>query len=135
MAAIVGYILWKSVIGLNTKVDDVQTILTNSASGATILQISLILICVGLVTHAAGLISTRGTAPSTSGSLGIVCIVASIAVWVTSGGLVIALSEMGEKYVVAVTAGDVDTAGSIHIVAGFTQSANVAVDNFGGLLG
>ena len=42
---------------------------------------------------------------------------------------------MGEKYVVAVTVGDVDTAGSIHIVAGFTQSANVAVDNFGGLLG
>jgi hypothetical protein len=134
LAAIAGYVLWQSAIGLNTKADDIQTILTNSASGAASIQISLVLICVGLVVHAAGLISTRGTASGTSESLGIVLIVAAIAVWVTSSGLGIALAEMGEKYVAAAGAGDAGTAGSIHIAAGFIQSANVAASTLGGLL-
>ena len=69
--AIVGYILWQLTIGFDTKADDIATILQNSASGATFIQIASILIVVGLVIHAAGLISTRGTAPSTSESLGI----------------------------------------------------------------
>jgi len=134
LAAIAGYVLWQSAIGLNTKADDIQTILTNSASGAASIQISLVLICVGLVVHAAGLISTRGTASGTSESLGIVIIVAAIEVWVTSSGLGIALAEMGEKYVAAAGAGDAGTAGSIHIAAGFIQSANVAASTLGGLL-
>ena len=62
LAAIVGYVLWQTAIGFNTKVDDIATILQNSASGSTILQIASILIIVGLVIHGAGLISTRGTA-------------------------------------------------------------------------
>jgi hypothetical protein len=43
----------------------------------------MVLISLGLVIHAAGLINTKGTASSTSESIGIVCIVAAIAVWVT----------------------------------------------------
>ena len=42
VAGFIGYILWQVTIGLNTKVDDVQTILTNSASGSTVLQISVV---------------------------------------------------------------------------------------------
>jgi hypothetical protein len=34
VAGFIGYILWQVTIGLNTKVDDVQAILTNSASGS-----------------------------------------------------------------------------------------------------
>ena len=98
VAGFIGYILWQVTIGLNTKVDDVQTILTNSASGSTVLQISVVLIILGLVIHAVGLINTKGTASSTSENIGIVCIVAAIAVWVTSSSLGIALMEMGEKY-------------------------------------
>lgn len=140
LAAIAGYFLWQSVIGINTKVDDVGTILTNSAAGSTNLQISFILICVGLVVHAAGLINTRGTAPGTSESLGIVSIVAAIVLWVTSSGAGIALAEMGEKYVALVAAagggdaGAAATAGSIAVAAGFTQSATVAANSVAGLL-
>ncbi len=134
LAAIVGYILWQSVIGINTKVDDVGTILTNSAAGSTNLQIAFILICVGLVVHAAGLINTRGTAPGTSESLGIVSIVAAIVLWVTSSGVGIALAEMGEKYVATAGAGDATTAGSIAVAAGFAQSATVAANSVAGLL-
>jgi hypothetical protein len=136
VAAIIGYVLWQVTIGFDTKVDDVQTILTNSAAGSTNLQISFILVCVGLVVHAAGLINTRGTASGTSESLGIVCIVAAIAVWVTSSGVGIALAEMGEKYVAAAGAGDAGaaTAGSIAVAGGFAQSATVAANTLGGLL-
>ena len=134
LAAIAGYFLWQSVIGINTKVDDVGTILTNSAAGSTNLQISFILICVGLVVHAAGLINTRGTAPGTSESLGIVSIVAAIVLWVTSSGAGIALAEMGEKYVATAGAGDAATAGSIAVAAGFAQSATVAANSVAGLL-
>ena len=134
VAGFIGYILWQVTIGLNTKVDDVQTILTNSASGSIVLQISVVLIILGLVIHAVGLINTKGTASSTSENIGIVCIVAAIAVWVTSSSLGIALMEMGEKYVALAGAGDAATAKSIQIAGGFTQSANVAANTVGGIL-
>tara|TARA_Y100000748_G_C15415408_1_gene457158 strand:+ start:298 stop:1002 length:705 start_codon:yes stop_codon:yes gene_type:complete len=140
LAAIAGYVLWQTTIGFDTKVDDIHTILVNSASGSTSVQIASILIVVGLTVHAAGLISTRGTVSSTSETLGIICIATSIVVWVTSSSLGIALSEMGEKYVAATagaTAGDAASAaaaGSITVAGGFIQSASVAANTFGGLL-
>ena len=140
LAAIAGYVLWQTTIGFDTKVDDIHTILVNSASGSTRVQIASILIVVGLTVHAAGLISTRGTVSSTSETLGIICIATSIVVWVTSSSLGIALSEMGEKYVAATagaTAGDAASAaaaGSITVAGGFIQSASVAANTFGGLL-
>ena len=78
LAAIVGYILWQLTIGLDTKVTDISSILSNSASGATIITISTILISVGLVVHVAGLISTRGTASGTWETLGIISVVSAI---------------------------------------------------------
>ena len=140
LAAIAGYVLWQTALGFTTEVDDVHTILVNSASGSTNIQIASILIVVGLTVHAAGLISTRGTASSTSETLGIVCIVTAILMWVMSSSLGIALSEMGEKYVAAsagAAAGDaasVAAVGGITFAAGFTQAANVAASTFGGLL-
>ena len=98
---LVGYILWQLTIGFDTKSDDVVTILQNSASGSTSIQIALILIAVGLVVHAAGLINTRGTAASTSETLGIICIISAIVMWIATSGLGAALAEMGEKYVAA----------------------------------
>ena len=123
---LIGYILWQLTIGFDTKSDDVVTILQNSASGATSVQIASILICVGLVTHVAGLISTRGTAPGTCETLGIT--------------LGIALAEMGEKFVAAsagAAAGDaasIAAVGGMQIAAGFTQATNVAISTLGGLL-
>ena len=137
---IVGYILWQLTIGFDTKADDVATILQNSASGATSIQIASILIVVGLVIHAAGLISTRGTAPGTSETIGITCIVAAIVVWIASSAFGLALAEMGEKYVAASAAAasghapSIAAVGGIQIAAGFTQSANVAASTLGGLL-
>jgi len=137
---LVGYILWQLTIGFDTKSDDVVTILQNSASGATSVQIASILICVGLVTHVAGLISTRGTAPGTCETLGITLIVSAIVVWVASSGLGIALAEMGEKFVAAsagAAAGDaasIAAVGGMQIAAGFTQATNVAISTLGGLL-
>lgn len=99
LAAIVGYILWQLAIGFDTKADDIITILSNSASGATIITISTILVSIGLVVHAAGLISTRGTASGTWETLGIISVVAAIAIWVTTSGFGIALVKMGEQFV------------------------------------
>ena len=162
LAAIVGYILWQLTIGLDTKVDDIATILSNSASGATIITISTILISVGLVVHVAGLISTRGTASGTWETLGIISVVAAIAIWVTTSGLGIALVKMGEQFVAASTGaaqaaaaaqgaaaagnaaaaaeagaaaqGAVAAATSIGIAAGFTQATSVASSTIGSLL-
>ena len=148
LAAIVGYVLWVTAIGFNTKSDDVVTILNNSASGSTILQIASLLVLVGLVIHGAGLISTRGTAAGSNESLGIVCIISGIVIWLTSSGLGISLAEMGEKFVeysqgaAAATAGGnaaaAATAGaaatSVSIAAGFAQSASVASNTFGTIL-
>ena len=114
---LIGYILWQLTIGFDTKSDDVVTILQNSASGATSVQIASILICVGLVTHVAGLISTRGTAPGTCETLGITLIVSAIVVWVASSGLGIALAEMGEKFVAASAGAAAGDAASIAAVA------------------
>ena len=146
LAAIVGYILWQLAIGMDTKVDDIATILSNSASGATIITISTILISVGLVVHVAGLISTRGTASGTWETLGIISVVSAIAIWVTTSGLGIALVEMGEKFVTysaqaaqagaaaaqagaaaqaAAAAGDATTAGAAQ--AGAAQAGALAV--------
>ena len=162
LAAIVGYVLWQLAIGFNTKVDDIPTILTNSSTNGTNLSIAMILIAVGLTVHAAGLLSTRGTAAGTAESIGIYCIMTAILVWVVSTGLGFALIEMGGKFVeymagagaaaaqagAAAAAGDAAAAGaaqagaaalagaaqSTAIAAGFTQSANVAANTIGSLL-
>ena len=145
LATIVGYILWVTAIGFNTASDDIVTILTNSASGSTTLQIAAILVLVGLVAHGAGLISTRGTSAGTTESLGIIFIISGIVVWITSIGLGIALSEMGEKFVeysqgavALAAAGDGPSAATaaaaatnVSIAAGFTQAANIAANTFG----
>ena len=49
LVAFIGYILWQVTIGFNTASDDIATILTNSADGSAILQISTILISVCLL--------------------------------------------------------------------------------------
>ena len=148
LAAIVGYILWQLAIGMDTKVDDIATILSNSASGATIITISTILISVGLVVHVAGLISTRGTASGTWETLGIISVVSAIAIWVTTSGLGIALVEMGEKFVTysaqaaeagaaqagALAVKALDAATATAIAAGFTQAASVASGTIANLL-
>ena len=105
VAGFVGYVLWTLAIGMDTKVDDIETILKNSASGSGSITISMILVSIGLVVHGAGLMSTRGTAAGTWESLGIVSIIAAIIIWITSSALGIALVEMGEKFVSAATGG------------------------------
>jgi hypothetical protein len=140
LVAIVGYILWQLTIGLDTKTDDIHTILSNSASGATMITIASVLIAIGLVVHAAGLISTRGTASGTWETLGIISIVSAIAIWVTTSGLGVSLAEMGEKYVplaagaAAGNAAAAAGAGTIQAAAGFTQATNVASGTIGSLL-
>ena len=162
LAAIVGYILWQLAIGFNTKADEIQIILTNSSTNGTNFSIALILIAVGLTVHAAGLMSTRGTAAGTAESIGIYCIMTAILVWVVSTGLGFALIEMGDKFVeystgagkAAAQAGAAAAAGnaaaaataqagavalagaaqSVAIAAGFTQAANVAANTIGSLL-
>ena len=62
LAAIVGYVMFQLAIGMDTKVDDIPTILANSSSSGANLGIALILIAVGLTIHAAGIMNTRGTA-------------------------------------------------------------------------
>ena len=156
LVAIVGYILWQLAIGFNTKVDDISTILINSSTNGTNFSIALIFIAVGLTVHAAGLMSTRGTAAGTAESIGIYCIMTAILVWVVSTGLGFALIEMGGKFVAAAAgaaqaagaAGDAAAAAaagalavaaqtdarSIAVAAGFTQAANVAANTIGSLL-
>ena len=125
LVAFIGYILWQLAVGFNTKADDIVTILSNSASGATILKISAILISVGLVAHLGGLISTRGTASGTLESLGIVSVAGATVIWVANSGLGISLVEMGEKFVAA-SAGA--TAG------GYIQAISVGGGSIGALL-
>ena len=113
LAAYIGYMIYQFTIGFDTKLDDVQTILINTATDSTNIQIGTMLIVVGLTVHAAGLLNTRGTAPSTSESLGIVCIVAAIVIWIANSTVGLALSEMGEKFIAASSANDASTAGII----------------------
>ena len=140
LVAFVGYILWQITIGFNTASDDIATILSNSASGSTMLQIATILIAVGLVSHLGGLISTRGTASGTLESLGIVSIAGAIVIWVGSSGLGLSLVEMGEKFVPAMAgaqAGDpaaTAAAGSIQVAGGYIQAISVGGGSIGALL-
>ncbi len=134
VVAFIGYILWQITIGFDTKSDDVTTILSNSGSGSTMIQIASVLISVGLVVHLAGLISTKGTAAGNMESLGIICIASAIVIWVATIGYGISLAEMGEKFAAAMAGGDAASAGTIGIGAGFIQAANVAASTMGGIL-
>jgi len=140
LVAFIGYILWQVAIGFNTASDDIATILINSADGSAIIQISTILVSVGLVAHLAGLISTRGTASGTLESLGIVSIAGAIVIWVATSGLGLSFVEMGEKFVAAMAgaaAGNAEaaaTAGTIGTAGGYIQAVNVASSTMGGLL-
>ena len=134
LAAYIGYMIYQFTIGFDTKLDDVQTILINTATDSTNIQIGTMLIVVGLTVHAAGLLNTRGTAHRTSESLGIVCIVAAIVIWIANSTVGLALSEMGEKFIAASSANDASTAGIIGLSGGFIQSINVAANILGGLL-
>ena len=162
LAAIVGYIMIQMAIGMDTKVDDIPTILANSSSNGANIGIALVLIAVGLTIHAAGLMNTRGTAAGTAESIGIYCIMTSIIIWVVSTAFGFALIEMGDKFVSysggaaqaagaaaqAAAAGDAATAAGAQalaeaaagaatttaIAAGFTQAASVASNTIGSLL-
>ena len=140
LVAFIGYILWQLAVGFNTKADDIETILSNSASGATILKIFAILISVGLVAHLGGLISTRGTASGTLESLGIVSVAGATVIWVANSGLGISLVEMGEKFVAAsagAAAGDAASAAAASTIAtagGYIQAISVGGGSIGALL-
>ena len=140
VAGFIGYILFQITIGIDTKSDDIATILTNSSNGGTIISIASILIVVGLVVHAAGLWSTKGTASSTSESLGIFCIISAIVIWIANMATGVAMVEMGDKFLAAMAAagaGDAAAAASAGIIgtaAGFTQAFSVGASTLGGLL-
>ena len=162
VVAIIGYIMFQSSIGLDTKVDDIQTILSNSHEHASYLGIAFLLISVGLIVHLAGMMNTRGTAAGTAESLGIFCIAAAIFMWVINIGFGFAAIEMGTKFVeaaagaqaaaaaatAAAAAGDAATAQAagaqaqaaaagatgIIIAGGFNQAASVAGNVIGSLL-
>ena len=162
LAAIVGYIMIQMAIGMDTKVDDIPTILANSSSNGANIGIGLVMIAVGLTIHAAGLMNTRGTAAGTAESIGIYCIMTSIIIWVVSTAFGFALIEMGDKFIsysagaaqaaqaaqAAAAAGDAATAAGAQalaeaaggaatttaIAAGFTQAASVASNTIGSLL-
>lgn len=162
LAAIVGYIMIQIAIGMDTKVDDIPTILANSSSNGANIGIALVLIAVGLTIHAAGLMNTRGTAAGTAESIGIYCIMTSIIVWVVSTAFGFALIEMGDKFISfsagaaqagaaaaqAAAAGDAASAAGAQalaaqaagaatttaIAAGFTQAASTAASTIGSLL-
>lgn len=140
VAGFIGYILFQITIGIDTKSDDIATILTNSSNGGTIISIASILIVVGLVVHAAGLWSTKGTASSTAESLGIFCIISAIVIWIANMATGVAMVEMGDKFVAAMAgagAGDAAAAASAGIIgtaAGFTQAFSVGASTLGGIL-
>jgi hypothetical protein len=140
VAGFIGYILFQITIGIDTKSDDIATILTNSSNGGTIISIASILIVVGLVVHAAGLWSTKGTASSTAESLGIFCIISAIVIWIANMATGVAMVEMGDKFLAAMAgagAGDAAAAASAGIIgtaAGFTQAFSVGASTLGGIL-
>jgi hypothetical protein len=134
LVAFIGYILWQITIGIDTKSDDITTILMNSGDGSAMIKTASILICIGMVVHVVGLVSTKGTASGTMETIGIYSIVAAIALWVANIGLGLSLAEMGEKFSAAMAGGDAATAGTIATAAGFSQAANVATSTMGALL-
>lgn len=134
LVAFIGYILWQITIGIDTKSDDITTILMNSGDGSAMIKIASILICVGMVIHVVGLVGTKGTASGTMETIGIYSIVAAIVIWIANMGLGLSLAEMGEKFSAAMAGGDAATAGTIATAAGFTQATNVASSTMGALL-
>jgi len=137
---LIGYFMFQSAIGLNTKADDIPTILANSSSGSLNMTIGFILVAIGITVHGAGLLSTRGTAAGTSESLGIYCIMTAIIIWVASISLGFATIEMGDSFVAAsagAAAGNAAAAaaaGSIAVAGGALQATNVAAGTIGNLL-
>ena len=93
---LIGYFVFQSAIGINTKVDDIPTILLNSSSNSLNISIGFILVVVGLTVHGAGILNTRGTAAGTAESVGIYCIMTAIIIWVTSVSLGFAIIEVGD---------------------------------------
>ena len=143
VAAFIGYILWQLSIGFNTKVDDITTILTNSAASAGLMEsIQIVLIGVGLTVHVAGLRSLEGKAKSTCETLGTFCVTVGVVIFIVSLSLGIALTAMGTKFVeeniAAGAAAEVPAAmaalSTFEIAGGFVQSANVGSGIAGGLL-
>ena len=97
VAAFIGYILWQLSIGFNTKVDDITTILTNSAASAGLMEsIQIVLIGVGLTVHVAGLRSLEGKAKSTCETLGTFCVTVGVVIFIVSLAGGTALTAMGE---------------------------------------
>jgi len=135
VAAFIGYILWQLSIGFNTKVDDITTILTNSAASAGLMEsIQIVLIGVGLTVHVAGLRSLEGKAKSTCETLGTFCVTVGVVIFIVSLAGGTALTAMGEKFVAAGAGGDAATAGAIAVAGGYTQAASVGAGIVGGLL-
>ena len=149
VAAIVGYMIWQfAVIGVDTAYDDVVANLTQSADGSGIMPVLVILIGVGLIINAAGLNGIRGLVGGSAESIGIFCVTAAILMFVVSLGGVVAMGEVGNKFVAASAAaaaaagaGDAATAaahaataGALGAAGGFTLAANTAIGQLGGLL-
>ena len=149
VAAIVGYFIWQfAVIGVNTKYDDVVTQLTQAAAGSGLMPLIVILIGVGLVINAVGLNGIKGTAPGSAETVGIFCVTVAILMFVVSLGGVVAMGEVGNKFVAvsaiavaAAGAGDAAaaaaagaTAGALAAAGGYTLAANTAIGQLGGLL-
>jgi len=137
---LIGYFIFQSALGINTKVDDIPTILLNSSSNSLNISIGFILVAVGLTVHGAGILSTRGTAAGTAESIGIYCIMTAILIWVTSISLGFAIIEVGDKFVPAAgaaAAGDAAAAiaaGTLATAGGALQATNVAASTMGSLL-
>jgi len=137
---LIGYFLFQSALGINTKADDIPTILLNSSSESLIISIGFILVAVGLTVHGAGILSTRGTAGGTAESVGIYCIMTAILIWVTSISLGFAIIEVGDKFgpaAGAAAAGDAAAAvaaGTLATAGGALQATNVAAGTMGNLL-
>ena len=149
VAAIVGYFMWQfAVIGVNTEYNDVVTQLTQAAAGSGLMPLIVILIGVGLVINAVGLNGIKGTAPGSAETVGIFCVTVAILMFVVSLGGVVAMGEVGNKFVAvsaiavaAAGAGDAAaaaaagaTAGALAAAGGYTLAANTAIGQLGGLL-
>ena len=137
---LIGYFVFQSAIGINTKVDDIPTILLNSSSNSLNLSIGFILVVVGLTVHGAGILNTRGTAAGTAESVCIYCIMTAIIIWVTSVSLGFAIIEVGDKFgpaAAGAAAGDAAAAvaaGTLATAGGALQATNVAASTMGSLL-
>ena len=134
VAAIVGYMIWQFVvIGVDTAYDDVTANLTQAADGSGIMPVLVILIGVGLIINAAGLNGIRGLVGGSAESIGIFCVTAAILMFVVSLGGVVAMGEVGNKFVAA-SAAAATAAGALGAAGGFTLAANTAIGQLGGLL-